>query len=185
LRSACRAFRFHPLSKLRPRGAWTREGGLRKRWPAPNLADGALCRQDLGLTLLHHVADRRTLEALVLNWYQMMAVRTRRASVIQRTSSFGGCTADDGSTSGQKGLMLRCSNWVRFVNASFLQLLIVFLLLTRYSTAKQLQAVTRTQSGSTSTTTALYLAHYLWLILLVFFFKLYGLYSWDIYPFKE
>jgi hypothetical protein len=72
---------------MRPRGAWTREGGLRKRWPAPNLADGALCRQDLGLTLLHHVADRRTLEALVLNWYQMMAVRTRRASVIQRTSA--------------------------------------------------------------------------------------------------
>ena len=24
--------------------------------------------------------------------------------------------ADDESTSGQKGLMLRCSNWVRFVN---------------------------------------------------------------------
>jgi hypothetical protein len=26
---------------------------------------------------------------------------------------------------------------------------------------------------------------YLWLIVLVFFFMLYGLYSWDIYPFKQ
>ena len=26
---------------------------------------------------------------------------------------------------------------------------------------------------------------YLWLIVLVFFFMLYGLYTWDIYPFKQ
>jgi hypothetical protein len=72
---------------MRPRGAWTREGGLRKRWPAPNLADGALCRQDLGLTLLHHVADRRTLEALVLNWYQTRYSTAKQRQAVTRTQS--------------------------------------------------------------------------------------------------
>jgi hypothetical protein len=63
------------LSKLRPRETFTRAGAIGKPWPASNLADGLLSRQDLGLALLDQVADRRT-----LNRYQMMAVRTRRAS---------------------------------------------------------------------------------------------------------
>ncbi len=41
------------------------------------------------------------------------------------------------TTSGQKGLMLRCSNWVRFVNpANILQLMIVFPLLTLSNTCE-------------------------------------------------
>ena len=57
-----------------------------------DLADGLLRRQDRGLALLDHVADRWALEPLVLEGRtQMTAVSARKTSVIHSAQSFGGC----------------------------------------------------------------------------------------------
>jgi hypothetical protein len=54
--------------------------------------------------------------------------------------------ADDESTSGQKGLMLRCSNWVRFVNRNAEPTTndCISQFITRLNTAKQRQALKHT-----------------------------------------
>src|SRR4249920_466103 len=57
---------FLLLSKLRPREARPRAGGLSKRWPASNLADRLFLCTYQRLPLCDQLADRRTLEALVL-----------------------------------------------------------------------------------------------------------------------
>src|SRR6478672_2199650 len=72
LTACCNSFKVNmpgmtipPFIKITPARGLDPRRRLTERWQASNFADGPLCRQDLGLTLLDHVADRRTLEALV------------------------------------------------------------------------------------------------------------------------
>jgi hypothetical protein len=106
-------------------------GPLTQPWPASNLADGFF-RQDLGPALLDHVADRRALEALVLE--QVAEDGSEDQEGARRKCRWGSIVGDflvlmtNRAAVVHKILMLRCSDWVRFANPSnaSVQPLIVF-----------------------------------------------------------